>query len=64
METAEEQLLLERIRDKDDDFAIRNASACPDAPRKVNFFADHPFVYLIGESTSGTILFEGVYAGE
>ena len=43
---------------------IRNTSAGPDTPRKVNFFADHPFVYLIGESTSGTILFEGVYAGE
>jgi serine protease inhibitor len=23
--------------------------------------ADHPFVFIIGEETSGTILFEGVY---
>ena len=33
-------------------------------PKRINFFADHPFVYLIGESTSGTILFEGVYSGK
>ena len=26
--------------------------------------ADHPFVYVIGEQESGTILFEGVYSGE
>ena len=35
-----------------------------DEPKRINFFADHPFVYLIGETTSGTILFEGVYAGK
>ena len=33
-------------------------------PKRINFVADHPFVYLIGESTSGTILFEGVYSGK
>ena len=33
-------------------------------PKRINFFADHPFVYLIGESTSGTILFEGVFSGK
>lgn len=33
-------------------------------PKRINFFADHPFVYLIGELTSGTILFEGVYSGK
>ena len=33
-------------------------------PKRINFFADHPFVYLIGESTSDTILFEGVYSGK
>ena len=33
-------------------------------PKRINFFADHPFVYLIGEATSGTILFEGVYSGK
>ena len=33
-------------------------------PRKVYFYADHPFVFAIGESSSGTILFEGVFAGK
>ena len=30
----------------------------------VYFTADHPFVFVIGEQESGTILFEGVYSGE
>ena len=30
----------------------------------VNFYAYHPFVFIIGEETSGTILFEGVFTGE
>lgn len=29
----------------------------------VNFNANHPFVFVIGEETSGTILFEGVFTG-
>ena len=29
-------------------------------PEQVYFYADHPFVFVIGEETSGTILFEGV----
>mgnify|MGYP002517523832 FL=1 len=29
-------------------------------PKEVYFYADHPFVFVIGEETSGTILFEGV----
>lgn len=33
-------------------------------PKRVYFYADHPFVFLIGESTSGTILFEGAFTGE
>ena len=33
-------------------------------PKRINFFADHPFVYVIGEATSGAILFEGVYSGK
>ena len=33
-------------------------------PKRVYFYADHPFVFAIGESTSGTILFEGVYTGK
>ena len=32
-------------------------------PKRVYFYADHPFVFAIGESTSGTILFEGTYTG-
>ena len=28
-------------------------------PKPVYFFADHPFLFFIGEATSGTILFEG-----
>ena len=35
------------------------------APKEeVDFHLDHPFVFAIGESTSGAILFEGVYTGE
>lgn len=34
-------------------------------PKKhVDFHLDHPFVFAIGESTSGAILFEGVYTGK
>ena len=33
------------------------------APLPIEFYADHPFVYIISESTSGTILFEGVFRG-
>ncbi len=41
------------------------ASADPgDEPKRVYFYADHPFVFLIGEATSGTILFEGTYTGK
>ena len=28
--------------------------------KPIYFYADHPFVFIIGEETSGTILFEGV----
>lgn len=31
-----------------------------DEPKKVEFYVDRPFVFVIGEKTSGTILFEGV----
>ena len=31
---------------------------------EIQITADHPFVYVIGEQESGTILFEGVYSGE
>ena len=33
-------------------------------PKRIEFYADHPFVWIIGESTSGAILFEGVYTGK
>ena len=36
------------------------AEAPGDEPKKVYFYADHPFAFVIGEKTSGTILFEGV----
>ena len=36
------------------------AEAPGDEPKTVYFYADHPFVFVIGEKTSGTILFEGV----
>ena len=32
--------------------------------KEVNFYADHPFVYVIADSGSGTILFEGVFDGK
>lgn len=32
-------------------------------PKEVVFYADHPFVFLIAEKTSGVILFEGVFTG-
>ena len=35
-----------------------------DPPKRVYFYADHPFVFIIGESTSGTILFEGTFTGK
>lgn len=32
-------------------------------PKRLFFNADHPFVFLVGEATSGTILFAGAYNG-
>ena len=45
---------------------IEATSAGPDEqePKKVYFYADHPFIFFIGESTSGTILFEGAFTGK
>ena len=40
-------------------------AAAPIAPpQKVVFHADHPFLYLITESSTGTILFAGKYSGK
>lgn len=33
-------------------------------PKRIYFYADHPFAFIIGEATSGTILFEGTYTGK
>ena len=33
-------------------------------PKRVYFYADPPFLFVIGEATSGTILFEGAYTGK
>ena len=36
----------------------------PEEHKIVYFTCDHPFAFVIGERTSGTILFEGVYTGK
>ncbi|MBQ9474929.1 MAG: hypothetical protein IJU69_01545, partial [Bacteroidales bacterium] len=33
-------------------------------PERVTFHADHPFLYLITESSSGAVLFAGRYSGQ
>ena len=45
---------------------MEGATAGPpeDEPKRIYFYADHPFVFAIGEATSGTLLFEGVYSGK
>ena len=41
-----------------------SAAGPGEEPKRVNFYADHPFAFAIGEATSGTILFEGTYTGK
>lgn len=43
---------------------VGESAMVPEPRKKIDFFANHPFVYMIGESTSGAILFEGVYTGK
>ncbi len=44
--------------------AIMTMSAFnPDEPRHVEFHANHPFVYMITETTTGSILFMGQFTG-
>lgn len=44
--------------------AIMTMSAWhPEEPRRVKFYADHPFAYVITESSTGAILFMGQYTG-
>ena len=33
-------------------------------PKRLDFFCDQPFFFVIGEATSGVILFEGAYTGK
>ena len=40
------------------------SSAGPGAVKPVQFIADHPFAYVIAESTSNTILFSGIFNGK
>ena len=44
--------------------AGENAAGPGEEPKRVYFYADHPFLFVIGEATSGTILFEGAYTGK
>ena len=41
---------------------IRDSAAMP--PQKAVFHADHPFLYLITETSTGAVLFAGKYAGK
>ena len=40
------------------------ATAVPEPPRIINFHCDHPFLYLITESSTGTVLFAGKFTGK
>ncbi|EJW95929.1 serine protease inhibitor family protein, partial [gut metagenome] len=44
--------------------AIMTQILAHDEPRRVDFHADHPFVYVISEAQTGAILFVGQYTGE
>ena len=46
------------------EMVAESAMPIEDLPKRIDFIADHPFVYVIGEATSGAILFEGVYSGK
>ena len=39
------------------------ATAVPEPPRVIDFHCDHPFLYLITENSTGTILFAGKFSG-
>ena len=40
------------------------ATAVAAPPRVINFHCDHPFLYLIVENSTGTVLFAGKYTGK
>ena len=43
---------------------MMGATAIPIQPRVINFHADHPFLYLIIERTTGSVLFAGKFTGK
>ena len=43
---------------------MMEATALPRQPEKAVFHADHPFLYLITEASTGAVLFAGKYAGK
>ena len=40
------------------------ATAVPEPPKVIDFHCDHPFLYLITENSTGTILFAGKFTGK
>ena len=40
------------------------ATAIPEPPRVIDFHCDHPFLYLITENSTGTVLFAGKFTGK
>ena len=40
------------------------ATAVPTPPKVIDFHCDHPFLYLITENSTGTILFAGKFTGK
>ena len=44
--------------------AVMMSGSTDVVPPHADFFADHPFAFVLAERSSGAILFEGVYTGE
>ncbi len=43
---------------------MMGATAIPEPPKVIDFHADHPFLYMIVEGNTGSILFAGKYTGK
>lgn len=43
---------------------MMGATAIPEPPKIIEFHCDHPFLYLIAEAATGSILFAGEYTGK
>ena len=43
---------------------MMGATAIPEPPRVIDFHCDHPFLYMITEASTGSILFAGEYTGK